>query len=88
MKRKTKPKETIHKGVVVEKDVARPAKKVYVHEFTTLQFDALGLRIAGLPIANKDKDIVVNMLIDELGIKDTDRFWLKVRETNVPTPKT
>lgn len=63
-------------------------KKAYVHELTVLQFDALGLRIAGLPIANKDKDIVVNMLIDELGIKDTDRFWLKVRETNVPTPKT
>jgi hypothetical protein len=77
----TKPKPP------TSRKVTRP-KKVDPPRLNLAQLDALGLRIAGLPLANKDKDILVGMLIDELKIKDTDRFFLHVRETNVPTPKT
>lgn len=89
LKRSDKPvsesKRTLHELKTVTKPVT---KKAYIHELTVLQLDALGLRIAGLPLANKDKDIFVAMLINELGISDTDRFWRHVREENVPTPKT
>lgn len=82
---RVKPNKTAKKQPETPKTIVRYK---YVHELTVLQLDALGLRIAGLPIANKDKDIFVGMLIDEFGIKDTDRFWRHVREENVPTPKT
>lgn len=77
----TKPKPP------TRRKVTRP-KKASPPRLNLSQLDALGLRIAGLPIANKDKDILVGMLIDELNIKDRDRFFLHVREENVPTPKT
>lgn len=62
--------------------------KVHTHELTVVQLDELGLRLAGLPVSNKDKEIFAAMLIDELGISDGPRFLEKVHEVDVPTPKT
>lgn len=67
---------------------ARVAKIKTINKLNVGQLDALGLRLAGLPIAGKDKDIVAAMLIDELGVKDAHRFSLHVHEENVPTAKT
>lgn len=73
------------KAKVVEKIVE---KKVTVNKLSQAQLDSLGLRIAGLPISNKDKDFVVSVLIDELGITDGYRFSQNAHEVNIPTPKT
>ena len=63
-------------------------KKVFVHKLNVTQLDSLGLRLAAVPISNKDRELVARTLIDELGIKDTDRFYRCIREENVPTAKT
>jgi hypothetical protein len=50
--------------------------------------DSLGYKLAALPIANKDKELVANLIADEFGIQDLDRFMREVHRTDVPTPKT
>lgn len=63
-------------------------KKVFVHKLTVAQLDSLGLRLAAVPISNKDRELIARTLIDELDVKDTDRFYKAIRETEVATPKT
>lgn len=50
--------------------------------------DSLGYKLAALPIANKDKELVARLLHEELGIKDVERFMREVHRTDIPTPKT
>lgn len=50
--------------------------------------DSLGYRLASLPIANKDKELVASLIADELGVQDLERFMREVHRTDVPTPKT
>lgn len=53
-----------------------------------LQSDSLGYKLASLPMANKDKEMVAKLLHEELGISDLDRFMREVHRTDIPTPKT
>lgn len=77
---------------VVSNPVTREKKPTVKKESSTTLgvtvTDSLGYKLAALPIANKDKELVANLLADELGIKDLDRFMREVHRTDVPTPKT
>lgn len=71
---------------------ANKAKKKIVRSKTptlgATQTDSLGYKLAGLPMANKDKEMVARLLHEELGIKDVERFMREVHRTDIPTPKT
>lgn len=56
--------------------------------FNLSQADEFGYKLASLPIAVKDKELVAALIADELGIPDVDRFYREVHRTDVPTPKT
>lgn len=73
----------------MRKATAEPETKVvHTHKLTVTQTDDLGTKLAALPISNKDRDLVADVLIEHLGISDSERFLAATRETDVPTPKT
>jgi hypothetical protein len=70
---------------------SKPTKKTRPQKTTTLgvtESDSLGYKLASLPMANKDKELVAKLLHEELGIKDLERFMREVHRTDIPTPKT
>lgn len=56
--------------------------------FNLTQADEFGYKLASLPIAAKDKELVAGLIASELGIPDVDRFYREIHRTDVPTPKT
>lgn len=75
---------------ISRKPKARVAKPRHTGDpkLNQAQLDALGLQLAGLPVAAKDRQIMAKMLVEHLNIKDVDRFFKNVNEVNIPTPKT
>lgn len=70
------------------KTKSAPKRKHESASLGVLQSDSLGYKLAALPMANKDKEMVAKLLHEELGISDLDRFMREVHRTDIPTPKT